>query len=75
MRRPDGAATQLAEYLKLALRGAVVEGGAQRAEVMMLVDAAERDALAVDDEAAVAIEPHVADAEAGFVAVHDSAAV
>ena len=64
----------VAQDFQLALRRAHVEGRAQRTEVVMVVDAVDDDALAVDEHALLRIEAHGADAETGFVAIDDAAA-
>jgi hypothetical protein len=47
----------------LALGGAGVECRSQRAEIVMLIDALNVNALTVDMDAPLRIELHVADAE------------
>ena len=66
----DGVAAHFLEDGKLAVEGGVVEGRAERAEVVVVAHALERDALAVEQEAVVGGELDLADAEDGFVAVH-----
>ena len=55
--RADGVAAHLPQHLQLALGRARVERRAERAEVVVVVDALELDALAVDEDAPVGIEP------------------
>src|SRR5262249_26813017 len=59
----------LLHHLELALRRAIVEGRTERAEIVMQVHALKRDPFAVDDDAAIGIEAHGADAETGFLAI------
>ncbi len=69
----DGIASHVAEHLQLPLQGADVDGGAQRAEVVMIADAIELEMLAVDEEAGVGVILEGADAERGFIGVDDLA--
>ena len=55
--------------------GADVEGGAERAEVVVVADAVERHAAAVEQEAVVGGELDGAEAEGRFVCVDDLAAL
>ena len=59
----DGVHAHRLEDLELALDGAVVGGGAERPQVVVLADALERDARAVQQEPAVGGELERADAE------------
>ena len=63
----NGVAAHLAQNLKLPLRRAHIKRRTQRAEIVVLIDAAQGDALTVDENSLVRIEPHVTDAEARFV--------
>ena len=75
MAHADGVGAHVAQDFQLALGRADIEGSAERAQVMMIVDATQGNRRAIDDDALVRIEPHVADAEARFIAVDDAAAL
>lgn len=60
---------RISRNLELALSCAEVEGGAESTEVVVLVDALDPDAFAVDENTFVWGERYRADAEAGFVRV------
>ena len=69
----DRVRTHLAEDLQLPLGGAGVERRAERAEVVVLVDALDDDALAVDEETLVRVEAESPDAKGRVVAVDRAA--
>ena len=49
----DGVAAHLLQHFELTFQGAGVDGGAERAEVVMIADAVELNALAVEQKAVV----------------------
>ncbi len=69
----DGVAAEGAEDFELSLEGAEVGGGAEGAEVVVIADALDLDAFAVEEEAVVGGEYEGADAEGGGIGVDDFA--
>ena len=69
----DGVAAHFLQDLNLPLQRAGVDGRAERAEVVMVANAVERHALAVQQKSVVRRELDGADAERRFVAVHQFA--
>src|SRR5579885_338744 len=63
------------ENLKLALDRAAVDGGAERAEIVMIADALNAHAAAVEQEPFLLVEGDGADAERRGVAVDDAGVV
>ena len=58
----NGVASHVHQHLQLTLQRAAVDGGAQRAQIMMVADAIELEMLAVDEEA-IGIELQRADSK------------
>ncbi len=67
--RADGVDAHLFHNFKLPLQRPRVDRAAERAEVVVVADAVEKDALAVEKEAALRVELDRANAEDRLVAV------
>ena len=71
----DGIAAHILQKVELMPKGGNIDGGAERAEVMMVADALELAALTVEIESLFRYELYGADAETGLVDILKAAAV
>ena len=72
--RADGVRPHALQDLELALRRAAIDGGPERAQVVVVAHALQRDAAAVQQEALVGAVLDRADAERRLVTVEDGVA-
>ncbi len=71
----NGITAHLLEHLDLALEGAKVDCGAQRAQVVMIADTVEFDVLAIYEQARIRVVFERADPEGSLVGIHERAIV